>query len=66
MSVCVLVCILNIISYIFTVFETLLGNTIIIDNLEAANHYRKEVCTTIVRYFVHCLYTYEYLKKKKG
>ncbi|XP_034285438.1 structural maintenance of chromosomes flexible hinge domain-containing protein 1 isoform X2 [Pantherophis guttatus] len=28
------------------VFETLLGNTIIIDNLEAANHYRKEVVKT--------------------
>lgn len=28
----------------FPVFGMLLGDTIIIDNLDAANHYRKEVC----------------------
>lgn len=29
----------------FLVFGMLLGDTIILDNLDAANHYRKEVCT---------------------
>lgn len=33
-------CLLNIL-----VFGMLLGDTIILDNLDAANHYRKEVCT---------------------
>ena len=28
----------------FLVFGMLLGDTIILDNLDAANHYRKEVC----------------------
>lgn len=29
----------------FLVFGMLLGDTIILDNLDAANHYRREVCT---------------------
>uniref|UniRef100_A0A670YMS1 Structural maintenance of chromosomes flexible hinge domain containing 1 n=1 Tax=Pseudonaja textilis TaxID=8673 RepID=A0A670YMS1_PSETE len=48
------------------VFGVLLRNTIIIDNLEAAIQYRREVCITVVKYFVYCLYTYECLKKKKS
>lgn len=39
----------------------LLGDTIIIDNLDAANHYRKEVCFNYSWYFlkqVFCIATY--------
>jgi hypothetical protein len=32
----------------FLVFGMLLGDTIILDNLDAANHYRKEVCTSFI------------------
>lgn len=54
------------ISYIFTVFEMLLGNTIIIDNLNAATHYRKEVCITIVRCFVYYFIYIRVTEKEKG
>lgn len=38
----------------FLVFGMLLGDTIILDNLDAANHYRREVCTLF--FFVKSLY----------
>lgn len=39
----------------------LLGDTIIIDNLDAANHYRKEVCFNYSLYFLkqtYCMVMY--------
>lgn len=46
----------------FLVFGMLLGDTIILDNLDAANHYRREVCTSF--FFNHFIVKNWEIKKK--